>query len=245
MNAETKDAAWPHGYGKCHCGCGAETRRARQTATALGIRKGDPMRYVHGHNNVRDRVTVTCEECGADIEAKRHEVGRKRFCSHACKGRFLVAANFTAEARERGAAKTRLRVGDKNPAYQHGGRSGVRDRAGERRFQSGQAACQHSLCEGGGADLSQHHVVYRQHVEEAGGDVWDPRNALALCRRCHAAHHRRARPLAIDCLRPENIEFARELLGVRRAEGYLRRRYTAPEDLPRFPAQPAIQESTP
>lgn len=37
-------------YGHCRCGCGQKTSLAPQTYTSKGIRKGEPMPYVHGHN---------------------------------------------------------------------------------------------------------------------------------------------------------------------------------------------------
>lgn len=37
-------------YGHCHCGCGELAPIARKTISSKGIRKGDPMRFVSGHN---------------------------------------------------------------------------------------------------------------------------------------------------------------------------------------------------
>jgi hypothetical protein len=37
--------------GKCQCGCGADTSIAKQTLRAKGLIRGQPMRYVRGHNN--------------------------------------------------------------------------------------------------------------------------------------------------------------------------------------------------
>lgn len=54
--------------------------------------------------------------------------------------------------------------------------------------------------------------------------MWDPRNGLTLCGGCHSAHHKRGRIVPIRALRPENLEYARELLG-EAAEDYLRRYY--------------------
>jgi hypothetical protein len=39
----------PVPFGKCHCGCGADTRIAKKTISAKGIVKGRPMRYLRGH----------------------------------------------------------------------------------------------------------------------------------------------------------------------------------------------------
>jgi hypothetical protein len=39
----------PIPLGKCHCGCGGDTKIARKTISAKGIVKGQPMRYLRGH----------------------------------------------------------------------------------------------------------------------------------------------------------------------------------------------------
>lgn len=75
-----------------------------------------------------------------------------------------------------------------------------------------------------------HHVVYQQELRKRGGNPSDGRNALALCRDCHAAHHNRSRPLPLEVLRDENYEYARELLGAGVAYEYLVRRYVG-EDI--------------
>lgn len=82
---------------------------------------------------------------------------------------------------------------------------------------------------GGRIGLVLHHVVYRQHVRARGGDEWDPRNALALCDPCHAAHHRRGRVLPVSLLPAAALIFASELLG-EAAENYLARYYEAGGD---------------
>lgn len=54
----------------------------------------------------------------------------------------------------------------------------------------------------------------------------DYRNLIALCPGCHAAHHSRARPLALAILPDSVFAFAREAMGDSRAYEYLRRFYT-------------------
>lgn len=77
-----------------------------------------------------------------------------------------------------------------------------------------------------------HHVVLKQHVEREHGDIWDPRNALSVCRVHHEKHHSGERwKIPTLCLRDENIEFAVELLGQARAAEYLRHRYDAARDI--------------
>lgn len=74
--------------------------------------------------------------------------------------------------------------------------------------------------------ITPHHVVYRQHVRRAGGDEWDPRNALPLCEGCHARHHQRVRVIVVGELPASAVEFANELLG-EAAGGYFARYYRA------------------
>jgi hypothetical protein len=61
--------------------------------------------------------------------------------------------------------------------------------------------------------LALHHVCYRQHVRVAGGDEWDPRNAMTLCAMCHARHHRRSGVLPISALPAAALAFASDLFG--------------------------------
>lgn len=74
------------------------------------------------------------------------------------------------------------------------------------------------------SSLHPHHVVYAQHVEGAGGDVWDPRNRLMLCEGCHADHHGPNWRVPLLLLPDRCIAFAVELLGAA-AFDYLTRRY--------------------
>jgi 5-methylcytosine-specific restriction endonuclease McrA len=70
-----------------------------------------------------------------------------------------------------------------------------------------------------------HHVVTQQHVRRAGGDVWDPRNAMRLCTPCHGAHHSRQRPIPYSAVPPDAWDFATELLGRDGAEAFFARYY--------------------
>lgn len=38
-------------YGYCHCGCGQKTKIARQNHTKMGWIRGEPLRYLNGHNS--------------------------------------------------------------------------------------------------------------------------------------------------------------------------------------------------
>jgi hypothetical protein len=44
------DENWPFGYGMCCCGCGRETNLAQRTVPERGHVKGEPCRYIMGHN---------------------------------------------------------------------------------------------------------------------------------------------------------------------------------------------------
>jgi hypothetical protein len=69
-----------------------------------------------------------------------------------------------------------------------------------------------------------HHVVYQQHLRERTLPLWDWRDGVPLCRRCHDAHHNRSRPLCCSLLPDAALEFAFEHLGAY-ASDYLSRRY--------------------
>lgn len=46
-------------YGFCHCGCGKETKKAKVNYRRIGLAKGEPFRYVHGHQR---RVPAVIEQ---------------------------------------------------------------------------------------------------------------------------------------------------------------------------------------
>lgn len=47
--SEQKYDKCPHGYGLCECGCGMKTELAKRTYRGRGVFKGEPMRFVSGH----------------------------------------------------------------------------------------------------------------------------------------------------------------------------------------------------
>jgi len=55
-------AEWPHGYAYCCCGCGERTKPARKTATIFGHVKGQPLRFIHGHNTRLPRKKTDPDE---------------------------------------------------------------------------------------------------------------------------------------------------------------------------------------
>jgi hypothetical protein len=144
--------------------------------------------------------------CSTPFEAWKSEA--RKHCSTEC-------------ARVSQAAEKR---GKKNPAYSNG----ITERKARWR------AAKEAACRACGATrrLLLHHVVYEQHVERMGGDVYDPANSYTVCFDCHMAHH--GAPdfrIKADTLRPENLEFTAALLGAY-APDYLARYYDTGDALP-------------
>jgi len=65
-------------YGRCHCRCGKETTRARQSDRRLNLVNGEPQRYVNGHQ-LRQAVETRWEASAADRAAERAE--RESVCA--------------------------------------------------------------------------------------------------------------------------------------------------------------------
>ena len=51
-------------YGYCHCGCGERTPLSDRTRTARGCVKGEPIRFIHGHNCRRTPHEYVVDENG-------------------------------------------------------------------------------------------------------------------------------------------------------------------------------------
>jgi hypothetical protein len=72
----------PNGY--CHCGCGQKTKIAPYTATRLGWVKGEPLRYMNGHNRrdplkppLPQNTTKLCEcGCGQPTKIAKRTISR-------------------------------------------------------------------------------------------------------------------------------------------------------------------------
>lgn len=70
-----------------------------------------------------------------------------------------------------------------------------------------------ALC-GDRSRLTQHHVVYRQHVISHGGDPYDPANSMTLCFACHDRHHNGGPwRIAVSSLTEGHLDFAAQLMG--------------------------------
>lgn len=77
--------------------------------------------------------------------------------------------------------------------------------------------------------LHRHHCVYEQHLRAEGrADVlYDMRNALDLCERCHSAHHSAMRRLPLAVVPQLAREFGVEVLGEDAAILYFARYYSS------------------
>lgn len=182
--------------------------------------KRTPMKRTSGP--ARRGRYVPCQTCNEEFYVRPGEIGRK-FCSRTCMGfqirkeRTCVVCRSKFFSRPRqGPVKTcsvkctnelkrRSKTGSRNPSYKNGA-------AANRQRWASQAESECRLC-GSRKRLQLHHVVYEQHVR-GKGDSWEPTNSFTICWRCHNAHHRAVDGrIPFDSLRPENVEFARALLG--------------------------------
>ena len=91
------------------------------------------------------------------------------------------------------------------------------------------AAAAQRICQRAGCRSTEfaggHHVIYQQELKRIGREdaLWDKRNALRLCPRCHGDNHGLYQVKLTD-LTDANYEFAFEVLG-ERASDYLRTKY--------------------
>lgn len=86
-----------------------------------------------------------------------------------------------------------------------------------------QRVCQNPDCRRPTAAWDPHHVVYEQELRRRGLPIYDPRNALRVCRRCHQNHHH-MQPLPQIALTTSHLTYAKEALGEFHID-YLNRRY--------------------
>lgn len=71
-------------YGECECGCGQPAPVARQTDRRKGYVKGEPMRFISGHNKRGGPMpTRSCARCGDDFQLK-YRTSEQEFCSREC-----------------------------------------------------------------------------------------------------------------------------------------------------------------
>jgi hypothetical protein len=74
----------------CECGCGNPAPLSKQTDKKRGYVKGEPMRFIAGHNIAKPTkpVVMICEYCGKEKEMRPSAAERFRFCSRKCQGHF-------------------------------------------------------------------------------------------------------------------------------------------------------------
>lgn len=75
-------------------------------------------------------------------------------------------------------------------------------------------------------NYESHHVVEKSEIKRQGRYdlLWDPRNCMRLCSRCHDAHTDRSIPIPLRELFDMHFDFAFELLGAA-APRYLTEKY--------------------
>jgi hypothetical protein len=74
-------------YGYCHCGCGQKTNIAIKTKN--GVKRGEPLRYLRGHNSNanplnRDLTLVPCAHCGKPIFPVWRSGYPRKYCDREC-----------------------------------------------------------------------------------------------------------------------------------------------------------------
>ncbi len=82
------------GSGLCHCGCGEKTLLAKQGDTKRGLRKGDPQRFINGHNRLNPNdyslPQGTVRGCGGYLLTMRPEHPRASFHGYVQAHRLVV-----------------------------------------------------------------------------------------------------------------------------------------------------------
>jgi HNH endonuclease len=68
----------PVGYGRCHCGCGNNTRLAPKNKSRANWVKGRPIKYIHGHSAIR------VEESNKRTVKKRREFWKSQGLCFTC-----------------------------------------------------------------------------------------------------------------------------------------------------------------
>lgn len=74
----------------CECGCGQETKLASKTAKSRGWVKGQPLRFINGHNATireykQNKIEKLCFYCGKAFEVWPNRDETAKFCSIGCK----------------------------------------------------------------------------------------------------------------------------------------------------------------
>jgi hypothetical protein len=75
----------------CECGCGHPAPIASRTFSKRGIFKGEPVRFLPGHNISPpvEKVSLPCEYCGIEKEMYPSDAKRFKYCTRKCQGHAL------------------------------------------------------------------------------------------------------------------------------------------------------------
>lgn len=73
----------------CECGCGQPTKLASKTAKNRGWIKGQPLRFINGHNTITReysdiQIEKICEYCGSVYKIIPCRNDKTKFCSRSC-----------------------------------------------------------------------------------------------------------------------------------------------------------------
>lgn len=82
----------------CECGCGKPTKLASKTAKSRGWIKGQPLRFINGHNNnireyERNQTEKECVYCGNKYLVWPGRKETAKFCSISCKTAYTNTKN--------------------------------------------------------------------------------------------------------------------------------------------------------
>lgn len=192
--------AWALGtdvpYGRCWCGCGVATSLERQSSSRRGWLKGEPTRYLPGHEQRLRAKTRICRRYkeGEQALGLATEFGLSEGAVYALlRRRGIEVRNQRLLEWEEARAAEAIRS---LPAYRRW-REAVLERDGR-------------VCQQCGIDYSRSNPLHAHHLlsfaeilanyrpinvdeAEAYALLWDVDNGVTLCGECHRAAHREAR----------------------------------------------------
>jgi len=94
MTLEHEKDRYPHGKGFCGCGCGTKTKIAPHTRNDCGWIKGEPLRYIHGHNQAPGNYIATA--LSNRVEREVYPFGKGK-CSCGCGGNTEIAKSSNSK----------------------------------------------------------------------------------------------------------------------------------------------------
>ncbi len=181
-------------YGYCHCGCGQPTTLATHTVRARGLKKGEPVHFIKGHQNHKPLLTPDgLKECSKCKKAKplsefsQYKTGRDAGKTYsvccACKAAYSRAYH---RAHRENILKKQSEYGKQRHRQKRSTADKIRGRAAVNLAVSRGAlppawtmVCEH--CQEAQAAHWHHH---RGYARENWLDV------VSLCLDCHGKEHR-------------------------------------------------------